>query len=524
MLLEGLESDPISFGDAIYSRCADDVELFAKIFFPHYCKFPFNQFHRDTFADYKFGERDVRRASSAPRGFAKSTIKALIKPIHDVCYGLEKFIVIISNTEDQAVQKLKDIQTELTTNDFLIGVYGRFIKSKKIGTTDFVCNGPAFKIRLLALGSGTEMRGIRFGDVRPTKIILDDVEHSEEVESENLRHKMLDWYNDVVSKIGDEQTNIEFVGTVLHQKSLLKHLLKNARYQTRQYKAIISWSEREDLWNQWKDIYCNLDDDNRLENAEKFYLDNKDEMLKGADVLWPEKEPYYRLQVEIVETGYRSFMKEKQNDPMSDEEKVFDPNDFWFYEETPHGLFIEKTKVLVPWNMLTPYGVIDPSTGQSKASSNKKPDYSAIINGYGDQKGRVFVHDDWLKRASPSQFIRQILEFNKKYQHYKFGVETNLFRNLLMDNIKDEKARFEKEIGHSLPIKFYDIYLTDNKEKRIHTLEPKVKNGWLLFNKKLSTLLLDQFYDFPKGQHDDGPDAVEMLVGLITKKYDVRGF
>ena len=46
-------------------------------------------------------------------------------------------------------------------------------------------------------------------------------------------------------------------------------------------------------------------------------------------------------------------------------------------------------------------------------------------------------------------FIRQILEFNKKYQHYKFGIETNLYRDLLVDNIRDEKVRYEKEIGQA---------------------------------------------------------------------------
>ena len=130
----------IQFCTAIYLRCATDIELFAIMFFSHYCRYEFNAFHRATFSDYVYGERAIRRASCAPRGFAKSTLEALIKPIHDVCYKLEKFIVIISNTEAQAVQKLKDIQTEFITNDFLIRVYGRFIHGRKAGSTDFVAS------------------------------------------------------------------------------------------------------------------------------------------------------------------------------------------------------------------------------------------------------------------------------------------------------------------------------------------------------------------------------------------------
>ena len=519
--LKTLENDNAAYMEALIHRCATDIELFASVFFPHYCQHAFNGFHRDAFADYSFGERAIRRVSAAPRGYAKSTIKVLIKPIHDVCYHLEKFIVIISNTESQAVQKVKDIQSEFISNRDLIDVFGEFIPTRKVGSTDFVAVNNGHSCRLLALGSGTEMRGIRFGDVRPTKIILDDIEHSEEVESEALREKQLNWLHDVVSKIGDEKTNIEIVGTVLHREALLVKTLQNPRYFARSYKAIESWAERKDLWDQWKGIYCNLDDDDRMTNAKAFYHANESEMLKGTEVLWPEKEPYYNLQEEIIETGIRSFMKEKQNSPMSDEEKVFTPESIWWYREEEKGLFIEKTNTLIPWNMLTAYGAIDPSTGQKKVTVNRKPDYTSILSGYADQRNRVFVHHDYLKRVAPSVFIKQIFENHLRFNYYKFGVETNLFRELLLDNILKERKRIEQEEKRQVSVKFYEIYLTENKEKRIYSIEPKVFHGMILFNRALSQEFMNQLYDFPKGTHDDAPDSLEMLWGLVNSKYKV---
>jgi len=139
--LQSLENDNAAFVEALVHRCATDIELFASVFFPHYCRHAFNAFHRDAFSDYSFGERAIRRVSAAPRGYAKSTIKVLVKPIHDVCYHLEKFIVVISNTEAQAVQKVKDIQSEFITNHDLIATFGEFIPSRKIGSTDFVAVG-----------------------------------------------------------------------------------------------------------------------------------------------------------------------------------------------------------------------------------------------------------------------------------------------------------------------------------------------------------------------------------------------
>lgn len=529
MLLKDFEEkkDHDAWRTAIYYRCATDLEAFSAIFFPHYCKYPFNTFHYDTFGSEKFGQRGYRKANAAPRGNAKSTIKVLIKPIHDVCYKLEKFIVCISNTEDQAVSKLKDIQGEFYDNEMLIDIYGRFLHSRKVGVQDFVARNGSHSCRFLAVGSGTEMRGIRNRESRPTKIICDDVEHSEEVESEILRDKFKSWYEDVVSNIGDEETNVDFVGTVLHRQSLLVTLLNNPRYQSHLYKSIISWATNKALWDEWQNIYMNLDNPNRQEDAKAFYNQNEEAMLEGVEVLWPEKEPYYMLQEKILETGLRSFMKEKQNDPQSDEEKVFTPESIWWYEETPQGLLIEKTNVLIPWDQLTAYGAIDPSTGQSKVSGNtkKKPDFTCILSGYADSKKRVFVDEDFLKRVPPSTFIRKIFEFWDRFKYYKFGVETNLYRNLLTQNIKDEKEKIEKETKRPVTCKFYDIDLHENKEKRIYSLEPKIFHGHILFNKKkISPEFLNQLYDFPKGVHDDGPDCLEMLHGLVNNKYKVGSF
>lgn len=511
---------------ATFLRCASDIQLFAQTFFPHYCIHPFNQFHYDTFEDYSFGETCIRRASSAPRGYAKSTIKVLIKPIHDILYKLERFIVIVSNTEAQSSQKLKDISAEFITNNDIIDFYGKMLPSKKVGSTDFITDNKGFQTRFLALGSSTEARGIRFREARPSKIICDDVEHSTEVESEQLREKMQEWYKDVISKIGDENTNIEFVGTVLHRKSLLKSLVKNPKYSSREYKAIISWSDRKDLWEKWQEIYCDLDNEERQDHAKDYYLKNQKEMLKGVEVLWPEKEPYYALMEEILETGMRSFMKEKQNDPMSDEEKVFSQEDFHYYEITPDGKYF---KLLRSGRMfkiadLQVLGAIDPSTGQVKPTQNKKSDWTCILTGYKDPvTGRVFVHHDYTKRVSPTKYIKELFELNARFDYYKIGLETNLFRGLLKKNILDEKKIREKATGKPISIKFYDIIQTENKQKRIYTIEPKVFHGYLVFNKHLSNEFFDQLWDFPKASHDDCPDTLEMLWGLANGKYKTGG-
>lgn len=525
-LYESLSSDQEQ-AFVLVERCKTDVELFTMVFFPHYAQHNFNDFHRDCFKDWETITRKTRRAYAAPRGSAKSTLQALIKPIHDVCYGLERYIVVISNTEAQASAKLKDIRRELMENPILRAYFGEFFSSKKVSETMFVASCNGHQCMYQAFSAGTEMRGIRFGASRPSKIICDDVEHSDEVYNEEIRRKYSDWFREVVSQVGDENTNIEFIGTVLHKKSLLIELTENPAYTSKMYKSVISWSQSEKLWGKWRKIYGDLDNPNRLEESQKFFDENQTEMLKGTQVLWPEKENYLDLMKIQFEIGRKAFMKERQNEPVASDQAIFDT--MHFFTEVSEGLRITASGVVIPWKELTPYGVLDPSTGQTKARAGKAGDFSCLLSGYQDYKGRLFVHSDWTRRASPTKFIEALFEHHDIYNYSKFGVETNLYRNLLLPNIDTErklreqrrKQEGKKPWGINLPL--YDIENVDNKEKRIYTLEPKVTNGFILFNETLSNEFKSQIESFPLGEHDDCPDALEMLWSLVNNRFRMSG-
>ena len=322
----------------------------------------------------------------------------------------------------------------------------------------------------------------------------------------------------MVSKVGTKTTNIEVVGTVLHRESLLKKLLKNPAYQGKTYKSIVSWSEREDLWDKWRQIYTDLDNDSRKEESQAFYDQNQAEMLRGTKVLWPEYEDYLYLMQEMVEIGKRAFMKEKQNEPLGAEDKVFEK--FHFYREIDGGIQIESSGATFTWDELHhAYGTLDPATGQTKAKKGKLGDFSCLLSGYHDPKGRLLVHCDWTKRAPPSRYIKEVFEHHERFDYTKFGVETNLYRNLLLPNIIDERNRREKLKKKKIKIPFYDIENIDNKEKRIYALEPKVNHGWIIFNRALSQEFMNQLEEFPHADHDDCPDALEMLWALVHNRF-----
>ena len=325
-------------------------------------------------------------------------------------------------------------------------------------------------------------------------------------------------FYEVFAKLGNEKTNIEVVGTVLHRNSLLNDLLHNPGYERNIYKSIISYADSEDLWEKWKKIYTDLDNANNERDAQLFYESNKTEMLKGTKVLWPEYESYLTLMKEIIIYGRRAFEKEKQNNPLSDDDKIFLPERMRDYVDLGDHLEICHNKVKIRKSEMRVYGAIDPSTGQSPPKVGKKGDFTCILTGYQDDRGRLFVHHDYTKRVPPSRYIQEILNLHEEFSYYLFAVEANLYKNILIQNIRDEKKRRQKTMKNQQRLKLLEIIQKENKIKRIHTVEPKVEHGYIYFNKSLTREFRGQLLDFPSSDaHDDGPDALELLWSIANR-------
>ena len=100
-----------------------------------------------------------------------------------------------------------------------------------------------------AIGSGKKIRGRKHRNWRPDLLVLDDIENDENVRTPEQRKKLESWFLKAVSKAGDDYTDIIYIGTLLHYDSLLAKTLNNPGYKAIKYKAVISFSNEEDLWN-----------------------------------------------------------------------------------------------------------------------------------------------------------------------------------------------------------------------------------------------------------------------------------
>ena len=488
---------------------AIDMEFFGRAYFPHYFSRPSPEFHREldaiwqqgvlkgryplTPADTKAISRlpGVRRAVAAPRGHAKSTNLTFKGTMHSTLYGYKHYPIIISDSSEQAEGFLDNIRVEFEENTAILEDFGPLAGS--VWRSNVLVTKTNIKIE--AIGSGKKIRGRKHRNWRPDLIILDDVENDENVRTPEQRKKLKDWFDKAVSKCGDDYTDIVYIGTLLHYDSLLAKTLANPAYRSIKYKAVIRFSQADDLWQQWETIFTDLSNDDREADALAFFQAHKTAMLEGTQVLWEEKLSYYDLMVMRVSEGEASFNSEEQNEPINPDDCLFMEEWFDYYNEA---------EVNFGDPAFDFFGFIDPSLGKTKRS-----DFSAIVTlAKHRSSGYMYVVDADIERRHPDRIIADVLakerwlraSFGHGYR--KLGAETNQFQWFL----KEELAKASAKAGLYLPIE--EVQQTSDKVMRIQTLQPDVKNKYIKFNRRHKRLL-EQLTQFPMGAHDDGPDALE---------------
>ena len=286
-------------------------------------------------------------AFGLPREHGKSTINSFLFPLYSTLYNKSQFTLIISATEQIALPFLDMIKDELENNQLLIEDFGIFKGNRWNNNEIWIRGRVGLDACIMIRGIDGSLRGIHFKQHRPQLVLLDDLLKDDTAKSESKREQVKNTFTDVVIPIGTRDTNILVVGTVLHEEDLMADLLKGKIPGVRSIKksAIISWSERDDLWSQWETKYNNLQDLDRIETAKSFFYDHEEEMLEGTEILWSEYLDYYYLMCKKQAMGDKSFYKEMQNDPRSSDDYIFQNISHWDelpkYEEMELVMYID---------------------------------------------------------------------------------------------------------------------------------------------------------------------------------------
>jgi predicted phage terminase large subunit-like protein len=494
---DGFASDPDASRER-RERVQGDFSFFRHTYFPHYCRYGDSVLHAwldgtlPAIVDNPDGQR---LACAAPRGETKSTIVALIFVLWCLATGRKRYVILVADAFEQAAALLEAVKAELEANPRLAMDFPKAVGLGRVWNVGVAITATDAKIQ--AFGSGKRMRGLRHGPHRPDLVICDDLENDENVKSPEQRDKLQDWLQKTVLSLGEagDTMDVILVGTVLHYDSVLARLLGNRLWRSRKFKAVIQWPDRLDLWDRWEEILLSLGED----AARTFYRKNQKAMEKGAVVSWPSARPLYKLMVKRARDGHAAFDSEQQNDPLAGEDAPFAAClTFW----------VERRD---DWRY---FGAVDPSLG--KAGAARDPS-AILIGGWSRERGVLDVVEAAIRKRVPDKIIEDVITFHERYRCLLWVVEAVQFQEFL----RTELIRRAMLRGLAIPAR--GVTPIADKALRIEALQPYFAQERIRLHPS-QRALIEQLRHFPKADHDDGPDALEMLWQAATRGFAAMAF
>lgn len=460
-------------------------EYFVSNYFPHYVRSP----HKSQLHHYLFkrlpeiiqNPKKCLDAIAAPRGEAKSTIVSQLFVLWCLVTNRKKYALIVMDSIDQAYPMLEAIKAELEFNNRIGIDFPEIAGVGRVWQVGTIITKHDQKVQVA--GSGKKLRGLRHGAYRPDLVVLDDIENDEQVRSPEQRDKLHNWLKKTVLPLGsaDGKLDIVYIGTILHYDSVLNRTLASKAWHTAHFKAILQMPDNMALWDKWEHFY--LTEGEAV--ADAFYASNQAEMDKGAIVSWAAR-PILDLMKIRARDGHSTFDSEYQNDPVSGDDAIF-ANSIQYWTELPDDLIY--------------FGALDPSMG--KAGASRDPS-AILVGGYHRESGKLYVVEAQIKKRLPDLIIEDVIRLHSQYHCHRWFVETVQFQEFLQTELVKRSAQRGK------PVPATATKPNSDKMLRIESLQPHIANGLILLHRSQSTLE-SQLRHFPKSDHDDGPDALEML-------------
>ena len=465
-------------------------EYFVNTYFPHYIRSAEkSELHRYLFKrlpEVLRAPEGCPEAIGAPRGEGKSTQVTQLFTLYCIVTAQKHYCVIVMDSIDQAYPMLEAIKAELAFNPRLKTDFPDACGQGRVWQAGTIVTANDIKVQVA--GSGKKLRGLRHGPYRPDLTILDDIENDEQVRNPEQRDKLNAWLNKTVLALGGagQKYDVIYIGTILHYDSVLNRMLNNPFWKSIKFKAMLQWPDNMALWDRWEELYRN---EGELV-ADAFYQTHKIEMEQGAITSWKARGVLALMKIRARD-GHAAFDSEYQNDPVAGDAAPFANSITFWVNRLNEWIF---------------YGACDPSLG--KAGKSRDPS-ALVIGGYNRATGTLDVVEALIKKRLPDKIISDIIELQRQYRCLLWGIETVQFQEFL----KTELVKRGALAG--VPIPARGIKPSADKLMRIESLQPYMANGQIRLHAGQSTLI-DQFRHFPMADHDDGPDAVHMLWGLVA--------
>ncbi|MHB9074651.1 MAG: hypothetical protein ACYC6G_14130 [Desulfobaccales bacterium] len=458
------ENDSPEKQKARVERARHDKLYFMREYLPHYFSSPFGDFHEE-WADLADLEDEVVLVA-APREHAKSTFFTFGDSLHKICFSLRHFIIILSDTNDQASTFTVGIGLELEENPRLKHDFGKLLGPVWNKSSFITTNG----IWVLARGHQDKVRGLRNRQHRPDHVVVDDFENDINVRNpKNIKAGIDLLQGTVIGSMGKGYTFL-MVGNLFHPKSVLSQLI------------------------------AMKDEDGKPLYVSRIYQAIVDEGTPNERPLWSGGWSLARLQAKRRKMGTVNFNREMMN-LCGAEDSPFPESWFKFHTAQEIADILPELQVV---------SSCDPSAKQGEANDLK----AIVAVGWDAKQGIYRCLHAWLRHASPGAMLDAAYQISDTYGG-PMGIEDNMLEDFLHEAIQN----YAQKVGRY--ISWVPVHHGTNKEVRIiTTLSYLVEYGKITFEKGHSDQdrLREQLvYILNKNVNDDGPDALETAVSLLQK-------
>lgn len=452
---------------------------------------PTPEFHKELWSYICSPRRYV--AIAAPREHAKSTAVTHSYVLANLAFRKRSFIVIVSDTEYQAILFLGDLKKEIIENEYIKETFG-IKRLAKDAEREFVIEyTDGTQALIVARGSGSKVRGLKWRNRRPDLIVCDDLENDELVLNEERRDKFSRWFfNSLVPCLSDTGI-IRVVGTIIHMDSLLQSLMPNEEDKNTVIEPL--------------KIHCPTGYNDRGEPYAWFSAKYRahPELNDFSHILWPEKFSEARLreiQAMFRERGQMDgYGQEYLNDPIDPENAYFRKSDLL---PIPDEELDPKEKQFEEF-----YIGVDLAISEKDLRA-----FTVMAVGGLAADGKLRVRDIIRFRGDGKRIVEELYALNDKYRPEIIAIENeNIARALgsaLMHDSMD---------GTRLPLPLEPMAPNHDKLTRARPLQYWTRAGRVQFDKEADwyPALEKELLQFPKGKYADQVDALAWIGQIVHK-------
>lgn len=145
-------------------------------------------------------------------------------------------------------------------------------------------------------------------------------------------------------------------------------------------------------------------------------------------------------------------------------------------------------------------------------SEEKYSDFSVGVTGLYDEHGNLYILDIAFGKWGPHDLVNAIVTQAIKWRPARVGIEAAGGSKLIQPAL-EVKLR---DLQHHINVDWFKTSPTKHKTQVIAALEPLLLSHKLYFSMSIPSIAIaecfKQFMKFPKGKHDDIPDAIAGLL------------